>query len=74
MYQKCLAEFGMGKDATEMVKAVGDFAVIGFYYFLLVGEYPEKNKEMKQRKRCSSSWKIQCFFIRILKYICSNLQ
>ena len=29
-----LAEFGMGKDATELVKAVGDCAVIAFYYLL----------------------------------------
>ena len=34
-----LAELGMGKYATEMVKAVGDFSVIGFYYLLRVGEY-----------------------------------
>ena len=32
-----LAELGMGKDATEMVKAVGDYAVIAFYYLLRVG-------------------------------------
>ena len=27
---------------------------------------------MKQRKRCSSSWKILCFFVRTLKDICVN--
>ena len=27
-----LAELGMVKDATEMVKAVGDCAIIAFYY------------------------------------------
>ena len=34
-----LAELGIEKDATEMVKAVGDFAVIAFCYLLWVGEY-----------------------------------
>ena len=32
-----LAELGMEKDSTEMVKTVGDCAVIAFYYLLLVG-------------------------------------
>ena len=31
-----LAELGMEKDATEMVKAVGDCAIIEFYYLLRV--------------------------------------
>ena len=39
-----LAELGMEKDATEMVKAVGDCAVIAFYYLLRVGKYTVKNK------------------------------
>ena len=50
-----LAELWMGIDATEMLKAVGDCAVIVFYHLLRVGEYTVKNKEMKQSKRCSSS-------------------
>ena len=29
-----LSELGMGKYATEMVKAVGDCAIIAFYYLL----------------------------------------
>ena len=53
-----LSELGMKKDATEMVKAVGDCAVISLYYLLRVGSYKVKNKEMKQSKQCSSSWKI----------------
>ena len=32
-----LAELGMEKYATEMVKAVGDCAIITFYYLLRVG-------------------------------------
>ena len=43
-----LAELGMEKYATEMVKAVGDCAVIAFYFFLQVGEYIVKNKETKK--------------------------
>ena len=31
-----LAELGMEKDATEMVKAVGDCAIIAFYCLLQV--------------------------------------
>ena len=50
-----LAELGMSKNATDMVKAVDDCAVIEFYNFLQVGEYTVKNKETKQNKRCSSS-------------------
>ena len=29
----------MAKDSTEVIKLVGDCAVIAFYYFLQVGEY-----------------------------------
>ena len=32
--QECFAELGMVKYATEMVKAVGDCAIIAFYYLL----------------------------------------
>ena len=32
-----LEELGMEKDATGMVKSVGDCAVIAFYYLLRVG-------------------------------------
>ena len=45
----------MEKYATEMVKAVGDYAVISFYYLLRVGEYTvlkqrNKTKQMVQFK------------------------
>ena len=40
-----LAELRMEKDATEMIKAVGDCAVITFYYLLQVGEYTVKKKK-----------------------------
>ena len=32
----------MSKDATEVINAVGDCAVIVFYYLLQVGEYKVK--------------------------------
>ena len=47
-----LSEMGMEKDATELVKAVGDCATIAFYYLLQVGEYTAL-KKTKQRKRCN---------------------
>ena len=34
---KFLAELGMEKHDTEMVKAVGDFTVTAIYYLLQVG-------------------------------------
>ena len=39
-----LAELGIEKDATEMVKAVGDCAIISFYYLLRVEEYTVKKQ------------------------------
>ena len=44
-----LADLGMKKYSTEMVKAVGDCAIIAFYYLLQVGECTEKKRnETKQ--------------------------
>ena len=40
-----LAGLGMEKYATEMVKAVGNCAIIAFYYLLRVGEYTLKKTE-----------------------------
>ena len=39
-----LARLGMAKDATEVVKAVGDYVLIAFYYLLRVGEYMVKGQ------------------------------
>ena len=33
-----LAELGMAKDSTEVVKAVGDYVLITLFYLLRVGE------------------------------------
>ena len=38
------AELGIAKDTTEMVKAVGDWAVIAFYFLLRVREYKVKRQ------------------------------
>ena len=40
-----LAELGMEKYSTEMVKAVGDCAVNAFYYLRRVGECTVKKKK-----------------------------
>ena len=37
-----LAQTGMECDATKLTKAVGDLALITFYYLLRVGEYTVK--------------------------------
>ena len=34
----------MAKDATEVVKSFGDYALITFYYLLRVGEYTVKRQ------------------------------
>ena len=39
-----LAFLGMAKDDTEMVKAVGDYALTELFYFLQVGKYIVKWK------------------------------
>ena len=45
-----LAELGMAKYATEVVNAVGNYALITLYYLLRVGEYTVKGyrNETKQ--------------------------
>ena len=44
-----LEGLGMEKDATKMLMAIGDCAIIVFYYLLQVGEYTVK-KTKKQNK------------------------
>ncbi len=39
---KFLAEAGRKNHATELMAAVGDLALIAFYYLLCVGEYTVK--------------------------------
>ena len=45
-----LAYLGMAKDATEVVKAAGDYALIAFYNFLRVGKYTVKVQRNDTKK------------------------
>ena len=61
-----LAELGMEKYSTELIKAVGDCAVIAFYYLLRVGEYTVKKHGIFQlewhRLLCFISLFFNCIF------------
>ena len=48
-----LADAAQSENATEQMKAVGDFALIGYYYLLRVGEYTKKGfrNESKQTNK-----------------------
>ena len=52
----------MVKDSTEMLKAVGDCAVITFYYLLQVGEYTVKNQRKKTKQRVQFKLEDTMFF------------
>jgi hypothetical protein len=39
-----LVEMGYGKEGTIHTKAIGDLALIAFYYLLRIGEYTVKGK------------------------------
>ena len=39
-----MAALGQAKDASELVKAVGDCGLLAFYYLLRVGEYTKKTR------------------------------
>ena len=45
-----LAELGMAKDATEVVKTVVEYALIKFYYLFRVGEYALKGKSNEKNQ------------------------
>ena len=45
-----LAELGIEKYATEMVKAVGDYEIIAFYYLLRVEEYTVKKQRNETKQ------------------------
>ena len=51
---KFLADFGMAKDATEVVKAVGDNDLIMFHYLLRVGEYTVKGNRNDKKQTVQS--------------------
>ena len=41
----------MAKDATELVKAVGDYDLIALYYLLRVGEYKVKLHRLNTKQK-----------------------
>ena len=67
MYQNFLEDLGMEKDATEMVKAVGDCAVIAFYYLLQVGEYTVKKQRNETKQTVQFKLEDTMFFCRDAK-------
>ena len=69
-----LEELGVSKDATEVVKAVGDCAIIVFYYLLRVGEYTVKKQINKTKQTVQFKLEDTAFFVRMLKGIFSNCQ
>ena len=45
-----LGDAARNKNATEQMQAVGDFALIGYYYLLRVGEYTKRDPGMNPSK------------------------
>ena len=43
-YSSILDNLGMAKYATELVKVVGDYTLISFYYLIRVGKYTVKGQ------------------------------
>ena len=62
-----LAELGIEKYATEMVKAVGDCAITAFYYLLRVGEYTVKKQRNETKQTVQFKLEDTMFFVRTLK-------
>ena len=69
-----LAYLGMATDATEVVKAVGDNALIAFYYFLRAGEYTVKVKRNETKQTVQFKLEYAMFFVRMLRGGCANYQ
>ena len=57
-----LADLGMEKCATEMVKAVGDCAIIAFYYLLRVVEYTVKKQRNETKQTVQFKLENTMFF------------
>ena len=62
-----LVELGVAKDATEVVKTVGDCAVNAFYYLFQVGEYMVKGKRNKTKQTVQFKLEYVMFFCRDTK-------
>ena len=57
-----LAELGLEKDATELIKAVGDLSLVAFYFLLRVGEYTIKGKRNESKQTVQFRIKDVTFF------------
>ena len=62
-----LVELGMAKDATEVVKVVGDCAVIAFYYLLRVEEYTMKGQRNETNQTVQLKLEYAMLFRRYAK-------
>ena len=58
-----LSELGKAKDSTEVVKAVGDCAVIEFYYLLRVGDYTVKGHRNETKQKVQFKLEYAMFFL-----------
>ena len=47
---KFLADLGRAAGASTLVMAIGDYAIIAFYYLLRVGEYATKGSRNKTKQ------------------------
>ena len=54
----------MAKDTTEVVNAVGDCALIAFYYLLQVGEYTVKIQRNETKQTVQLKLEDTIFFLR----------
>ncbi len=59
-----LVEIGYGKSGTPHAQAIGDLALIAFYYLLLVGEYTVKGKRNNTKQTVQFKFKDISFFKR----------
>lgn len=62
-----LAGLGQAKDATELTKAVGQCALMGFYYLLRIGEYTKKKSRNNSKRTVQFRMKDVAFFDRCPK-------
>ena len=57
-----LAALGLADDSTEQVKAVGDQALIAYYYLLRVGEYTVKGSRNESKQTVQFKMEDVTFF------------
>ena len=69
-----LADLGIAKDAIEVVKAVGDYTLIKFYYLFQVREYTVIVKSNDTKQTVNFKLGYAMFFFRVLRGVCANHQ